>query len=429
MENFAEAATINAVACPACGLLCDDLSIERSTTGFLNVSKKNCAKSVAFFERPYKPSQPQIAGQASDLKAAIAEAIALLSKAKHPLISGLSTDIQGMRAVMNLAESASATIDHMNGKSSMRNLYVVQNSGWQVTTLTEVRNRVDLLVVVGTDIVSYFSRFFERMIWNSESMFDQDTSAREVVYLGGQNLDTSAGVSPKGVKPTVLPCDMDRLPEVTAALRALVSGKHLVATEVAGIAVSDLQKLAERMKAAKYSVVAWVASSLDIKHAELTIQNITGTVEKLNQTTRSSGLPLSGNDGDVGAYNTSSWISGYPFRSSYRRAHPDYDPYHYSTERMLEEHEADTMIWINSYNPDRLPPETDVPTIVIGHPAMKFKQTPAVFIPVATPGLDITGTQFRSDSSVALPLKKLRETGLPTLTEVLSAIEAGVLTV
>src|SRR5450830_436322 len=170
MENFAEAATINAVACPACGLLCDDLSIERSVTGSLNVVKKNCAKSVAFFERPYQPSQPQIAGQASDLKAAIAEAVALLSKAKHPLISGLSTDIQGMRAVMNLAESASATIDHMNGKSSMRNLYVVQNSGWQVTTLTEVRNRVDLLVVVGTDIVSYFSRFFERMIWNSESM-------------------------------------------------------------------------------------------------------------------------------------------------------------------------------------------------------------------------------------------------------------------
>src|SRR5450830_1508063 len=105
MENFAEAATINAVACPACGLLCDDLSIERSATGSLNVGslsvvKKNCAKSVAFFERAYEPRQPQIAGKESDLKTAIAEAISLLRKAKHPLISGLSTDIQGMRAVM-----------------------------------------------------------------------------------------------------------------------------------------------------------------------------------------------------------------------------------------------------------------------------------------------------------------------------------------
>ncbi|OAM52878.1 formylmethanofuran dehydrogenase subunit B [Methylovorus sp. MM2] len=426
MENFAQAATIDGVACPACGLLCDDLKIQRDEAGVLNVVEKKCAKSVAFFERPYREKSPQINGQPAKLEEAIAEAISLFKHAQHPLISGLSTDIYGMRAVMNLAETSNATIDHMNSKSSMRNLYVLQNSGWQITTLTEVRNRVDLLVVVGTDIVSYFSRFFERLIWNQESMFGQDTATREVVYLGGRDLDTSAGISPNGTKPTVLPCDKEKLPEVTAALRALISGKKLVASEVGGIAVSDLQKLADRLHAAKYSVLAWISSSLDISHAELTIQNITGTVEKLNQTTRSSGLPLSGNDGDVGSYNASSWISGYPFRSSYRRDYPDYDPYHYNTDSLLAEQEVDAMIWVNSYNPARLPPESDVPTVVIGHPAMQFKQQPAVFIPIAIPGLDSNGVQFRSDSSVALPLKQVRAASFPTLTEVLSAIEAGV---
>jgi len=426
MENLTQAATIDEVACPACGLLCDDLQIQRDAAGALSVVEKKCAKSVAFFERPYRPQSPTIAGKAVTLQEAIAEATRLFAQARHPLIGGLATDTHGMRAVMNLAETAGATIDHMNAKSSMRNLHVLQNSGWQITTLTEVRNRVDLLVVVGTDIVSYFSRFFERLVWNDETMFNQDTSAREVVYLGGQGLDTTPGISPKGVKPTVLPCDKERLPEVTAALRAIVAGKTLAASEVAGIAISDLQKLAERLQAAKYSVLAWVTSSLDIPHAELTIQNVTGIVEKLNQTTRSSGLPVSGNDGDVGAYNTSSWISGYPFRSSYRRNYPDYDPYHYETERLLAEHEADTLLWINSFNPARVPPESDTPTIVIGHPAMQFKKTPDVFIPVATPGLDSKGVQFRSDSSVALRLKQVRESAFPTLTEILSAIESGV---
>lgn len=417
--------TIEAVPCAACGLLCDDLSLERSSSGTLKVVSHGCAKSVAFFERATVAATPRIASRPATLAAAIARATELLCEAAHPLIAGLGTDIQGMRAVMNLAEKAGATIDHMNSTSSMRNLLVLQNSGWQITTLTEVRNRVDLLVVIGSDIVSYFPRFFERNIWNAQTMFGQDTTTREIVYLGGRNLDTSAGISPEGRQPSVLPCDVQRLPEVLAALRAILCGKRLTTTEVAGIETEALQKLAERLSAAKYSVIAWTASALDFPHAELAIQNIVGLVEKLNQTTRSSGLPLSGSDGDLGAYNTSTWISGYPFRSSYRRSYPDYDPYHYTTERMLAQDEADTLLWISSFSPERLPPNSTASTIVIGHPAMQLATEPAVFIPVAVPGIDCSGIQFRSDSSVALPLRQLRPSELPTLGQVLASIEAG----
>ena len=63
--------------------------------------------------------------------------------------------------------------------------------------------------------------------------------------------------------------------------------------------------------------------------------------------------------------------------------------------------------------------------MVIGHPEMKFEQEPAVFIPVAVPGIDCKRTQFRSDSSVSLPLQKLRDRALPTLSDVLSAIESS----
>jgi formylmethanofuran dehydrogenase subunit B len=431
MEHLSQAidlsspGTIEAVTCPACGLLCDDLSVERQADGALTVIKNPCAKGVKFFQYLPSTTQPRINGKPSDLQAAIAKATEILGAAKHPLLSGLGTDIQGMRAVMNLAEHAGATIDHMNGKSSMRNLLVMQNSGWQITTLTEVKNRVDLLLVVGTDIVSYFSRFFERNIWNPETMFGQDTSTREVIYLGGRDLDTSHGVSPKGVQPTVLPCDVEQLPEVLGVLRAILLGKNVIATEVAGIQVSELAKLAERLQAAKYSVVAWTASALDFPHAELAIQNIVGIVDKLNATTRSSGLPLSGNEGDVGAYNTSSWISGYPFRMSYRNDYPDYEPHHYATDRLLDENQVDAMVWISSFNPARLPPASKIPNIVIGHPNLALESEPDVFIPVAVPGIETKGIQFRSDSSVALPLKQLRATELPTLGDVLSAIEAG----
>jgi formylmethanofuran dehydrogenase subunit B len=48
-----------------------------------------------------------------------------------------------------------------------------------------------------------------------------------------------------------------------------------------------------------------------------------------------------------------------------------------------------------------------------------------VFIPVSTAGINHIGTMFRVDSSVSLPLGQLRNSSLPRLAEVMSAIEAA----
>jgi len=422
MEN-APAGAVENVTCPFCGLLCDDLTVERDVTGSLNVTKNGCQKSVTFFGRSPQAPSPRVGGKPVDIKKAVAKAAEILGNAKLPLFAGLGTEVQGMRAVMSLADKTGAALDHMNSDGFMRNIQVVQNSGWQVTTLTEVRNRVDLLVIVGTDIVSVFPRFFEREVWNKKTLFDQDTSKREVVYLGGRDIDTSAGVAPDGRHPDVLPCDLDCLPDVISALRALVSGKNLRAIEVAGIAMAELEKLAQRLATAKYSVVVWAAAPLHFPHAELTVQNITELVKTLNKTTRSSGLPLGGIEGDMNANQVSTWISGYPMRTSYARTYPEHDPYHFSTDRLLASGEADALLWVSSFNPDRTPPLANVPTVVFGHAHMQLEHEPDVFIPIGMPGADHKGIMFRTDNVVALPIQQLRDSTLPTLGAVLSAIE------
>lgn len=418
------ASTLEAITCPACGLLCDDIEIHRDAANQVKVSKNACQKSIQFFERRPQSTTPSIKGQSVSLAEAVKRAAELLKTANQPLFAGLGTEVQGMRSVLSLADKVGATLDHMNNYSSLRNTLVVQNSGWQVTTLTEVRNRVDLLVVVGTDIVSHNPRFFERNIWNKESMFGQDTASREVVYLGGQNINTQAGVSPNGKQPTVLPCDLNLLPEVVATLNAIVSGKKLAIAEVAGIKLADLENLAEKLKAAKYSVVTWVSSDLNIAHAELTVQSITELAIKLNAKTRSSGLPLGGSEGDYSVNQASTWTSGYPTRNRFARKHPEYDPYQFSTDKLLANDEADVLLWISSLNPDKTPPASKVPSIVIGHGNMNVKDAD-VFIPVGTPGIDHKGTMFRIDSSVSLPLSQLRSSELPSLSEVIAAIEAA----
>lgn len=426
MGSFSQQENYEDVTCPFCGLLCDDLSLATDSSGSLKVTKNGCPKSITFFERQPSAPSPRIKGNRVESIEAVRRAADILSSAKLPLIAGLGTEVQGMRAVMSLADKAGAVVDHMNSNGFMRNIQVIQNSGWQICTLTEVRNRVDLLLVVGTDIVSVFPRFFEREIWNKDTLFDQDTSQREIVYLGGRNIDTSAGTSPDGRKAEYLPCDLDRLPDVVAALRALVMGKLLQADKVAGLAMSDLHKLAERLKAAKYSVVAWAAAPLNFPHAELTVQNIAELVKELNKTTRSNGLPLGGIEGDMNANQVSTWISGYPMRTSYARTYPEHDPYHFSTDRLLASGEADALFWVSSFNPERTPPKTGLPTVVFGHPDMKFEQEPEVFIPVGLPGADHKGIMFRTDNVVSLPLDQLRTSKLPDLASVLAAIEKEV---
>lgn len=426
MGSFSQQESYEDVTCPFCGLLCDDLSLATDSSGNLKVTKNGCPKSITFFERKPSAPSPRIKGNKVELTEAAKRAAEILSSAKLPLIAGLGTEVQGMRAVMSLADKAGAVVDHMNSNGFMRNIQVIQNSGWQICTLTEVRNRVDLLVVVGTDIVSIFPRFFEREIWNKDTLFNQDTSRREVVYLGGRNIDTAAGTSPDGRKAEYLPCDLEKLPDVVAALRALVMGKPLQAAEVAGLPMGDLQKLAERLKAAKYSVVAWAAAPLNFPHAELTVQNIAELVKDLNKTTRSNGLPLGGIEGDMNANQVSTWVSGYPMRTSYARTYPEHDPYHFSTDHLLATGEADALFWISSFNPERTPPKTSLPTVVFGHPEMKFEQEPEVFIPIGLPGVDHKGVMFRTDNVVSLPLDQLRTSKLPELASVLAAIEKEV---
>jgi formylmethanofuran dehydrogenase subunit B len=110
-------------------------------------------------------------------------------------------------------------------------------------------------------------------------------------------------------------------------------------------------------------------------------------------------------------------------RTNFNRGYPDYDPYLSDTKRMLAADEVDTLLWISSFNVDRTPPKSNAKTVVLGRSGMTFEQEPDVFIPVGTPGIDHVGRAFRTDGAVSVPLRKLRDSGLPSTFDVLTAVE------
>ncbi|UZR27835.1 formylmethanofuran dehydrogenase subunit B [Methylococcus mesophilus] len=408
------------VPSPFCGIASDDLKVEVSGSS-VRVLANGDAVTIPGFELPVTDCAPRIAGKPVSLAEAVQRAATILRDARLPVFSGFGTDVNDTRAALSLIDKARGVFDQARAGGGVRNLLVLADSGWIATTLAEVKNRVEVLLVFGSDVEAAFPRFFERFVWNQETLFGQDPAKREVIYLG-RAPSGDAAASPDGRRPQVIECAPQHLPELAAALSALARGASLQAETAGGVPVAALQGVVDRLKRSSYSVVTWVAGQLDFPHADLTVQQVCQAVTALNKETRAAVLPLGGQDGDRTASQVCAWLTGYPTRVSFARGFPEYDPYLNDTARLLSEGEADALVWVSSLSVAP-PPAAELPTVVIGRSGMQFDKEPEVYIPVGVPGIDHAGHMYRCDNVVAMPLYPLRDCGLTSAAAALAAIE------
>jgi formylmethanofuran dehydrogenase subunit B len=329
-----------------------------------------------------------------------------------------------MRAVMALADRSGGIVDHALSEAQYRNFKILQSTGWTTTTLTEARNRADLFIIAGSDIHTLHPRFFERIVCPPDSMFEVTAPKRTVVFIG-KGLDRSGAKGARIGDVVTIGCKDEQAGDVVALLRARLRGFRIKHSKIDGVKLAEIDALAERCRSAKYGVVVWAPPALNFPFAELAVEQFTGLVRDLNLTIRFAGLALGGAEGAITAGAVCTWISGYPLRVSYASGAPDYDPYRWAIGRMVKDDEGDLLVWTASISPELSPPQTKVPTVVLGTPGLKLAGTPAVFIPIGTPGLDHAGRLIRVDNVVSLPLKDLGRSDLPSAAGVLSAIEAA----
>lgn len=417
------AETYSHVTCLFCGLHCDDLEITR-TGQALKVTKNGCGRGKSGFERPFVAARPRVAGQPVTLGEAIAAAAARIRAARLPAYGGLATDVDGVRAIMSIADKSRGVVDHALSEAQGRNIKVLQTSGWFMTTLTEARNRADLFIIA-SDVHKFHGRFFERIVCAEKSMFADTPAKRTIVFLG-EGYDTSAATGPRIGDVVHINCKPERIGEVLSALRTLHRGAPLSADEIAGVPKAQLEDLLARCHKANYGVVTWVPPGLNFPNADLTVHQICEFVKDLNVTQRFAGLSLGGNFGAATAASVATWQSGFPLRVSFATGAPHYDPELYALPKLIQSNQTDCVVWLSSFTADLVPPESNIPTVVLGSHDMSFAKEPDVFIPVGTPGIDHRGQIVRCDNVVSLPLKNLeRGAGLPSSVDVLAAIEAA----
>lgn len=366
--------------CPYCPLLCDSFRLESLDPPRLAGS--DCARALqGLAAQQQLTARPQIDGQDATPDAAAAAAARLLGQSRQPLFGGLATDVAGARALYRLAAEHGAILDAAGGAALMHGLRALQDRGSFTTTLAEVHERADLIVCVTGSPQARYPEIWRRC----------------------------------GDKPRVelAPGDLHRR---VATLAALVAGRTVRDPD------PELVDLAARLHAARYAVLLWDAVALP-EHGSLIVEALNRIVATLNRRTRAAMLPLAGADGAATVNQVHTWLSGLPLRT---RAGPrglEHEPLRHDAQRLLRDGDVDLLLWVSSFGPEPAPPATGLPLILIGR-QVPPGCTPAVFIPVSTPGVGADGHLFRTDGVVLMPLHRVRDEALPTTAEAVDAIRS-----
>lgn len=405
--------------CPFCSLLCDDIDVQGERN--LRVTSTRCPKARQGFEQKTVRIDPHMDGCPVTLEAAVARAAQILAKSRQPLISGLGTDIKGCRAALALAERCRAAVDHMHGEAMARNLRIMQQRGWILTTLAELKNRADCIVMVGTNAVDEFPRFFERFVWDQPSLSGLRANQRHIAYIG-HALDTVQGRAPSGRAPAVLDCNGAEIADVLTRLRLRIAAPPAASvTRGRKRNATPIDRLAQQIGSAHYAVFVWSPGDLG-NHVEAVVNQLCLLLSELNRRQRAAGVVLGGNDGGVSAVNACTWQTGFPLRVNFATGMPVYDPVLHAQDMMLGAGAADALLWISSFSARQVPAAASVPTIVLSRPSRRLASGSTVYIPVGTPGVDHAGNLLRTDGVVALPLHRLRNPVAPSVADVLTMI-------
>jgi formylmethanofuran dehydrogenase subunit B len=404
----------SAFVCPFCGLLCDDLPIPAAITDATALGRKLqalCPRAAAGVEAlagSPTMSPARIDGREASLDAAIGEAARRLRAARRPVIAGLAGDVQSARAALALGDRIGARMIHCNQYAAQRNLFAVQSRGALTTTLAEVRQRAEMIVLIGKQPWRNFPRLFDRLLSDRPAFADR--SKRRLILLGASSPPTPA----RDIAIESVHCGGLDLLDCVSLLRASRRGLPLPTTTPDAIA-----RLAERMSACAYGVVVWAAGDLDMDGGDFLVEQLHQLVIELNGSTRWAALPLAGNEGDLTANAVSTWQTGFALPIEFGGPGVRYDPF-------PDYADADLIVWLGAIPGSStvcLPgSDPDLPRIVLGTAAVAPQD--GVFIAVATPGVSSSGHLVRTDGVITLYAPAMLPSSLPTAATVIERIGA-----
>ena len=123
-------------------------------------------------------SFPMIKGKVVDLKEAISEINKILTTSSSIHIDGMDCDVSSIDKALRFAEKKKCSINHKSYEK-INNLYITfQKFGGSLVSFNELKNRSDFILLVGSDEISLFHEFLEKLKWKKEKV------KKSIFFLG-----------------------------------------------------------------------------------------------------------------------------------------------------------------------------------------------------------------------------------------------------
>lgn len=412
------------VACTACGCVCDDVRItwEGSTP---RVSPP-CPLAERWMAQAARVPGDEFAcalvrGRRVSVAEGVRAAAELLRASVSPLVYGLSSSsTPGQRAAVELADRLGAIIDTSASNCHGPSILALQQVGESTCSLGEIRNRCDVVVYWGSNPVESHPRHLERYGPHGWAGLREPDLRRSLVVVDCAETETARLANL--FVPVPAGTDFD----VLWTLRALVTGREVRASDVAGVSVSVLRDLAARLMASR-SVAFYFGRGLaagPIGH--LHVQALLLLARDLHRHTRAYVRRMRVYGDVTGADTVLCWQTGYPFSVNLQRGFPRYAPGEFSADHLLRERHVDAAVVVGTdsfptLSADARAAVCDMPTILLDAPTAPIQFEPTVRFHVGTYGIHHAGTAYRMDE-VPIPLHPFLPATLPSDEAVLTAI-------
>ncbi len=323
-----------------------------------------------------------IDGEAVSVEHAVQAAAELLSGARLPVITGLQTDMAGIKAAVRLAIDAGGVIDHAQSADIYPLIEALRDAGMMLGAPSEVRRRADRVLIVGADAFAA-SPDLPAYLFSSGPDLGQATrgSTRQAIWLGAPK--DGVGL-PSSVSIEAVPCDDADLVDALAMLRAAVSGHRFGKGPLPATSVGAL---ADLLKGTGFGCAIFAPRTL----GAIGVEMLAGLVADLNAKTRFTSLPVFVAGQAYAAAQAVTWMVGTPLRTSFARGVAEHDPELFEAGRLVTSGEADCAVVVSGLagvavaEPDW---SGAVPTIAITAQSSAWTNPPKIGFRIAEAGAD-----------------------------------------
>jgi formylmethanofuran dehydrogenase subunit B len=305
------------LTCAGCGLLCDDVTVERS--GDTVRLQPPCGLGAEWFsERIRQPDEARgaaatVGGQPADVDTALARAAEILRAARRPLLYGFEgATVEDARAAVALADRLGALVATADVGGAWPGAPAVALRGASTPPRGEIRDRSQRVVIWREDPQSTHPRLLSRLGFGGDSP-SRPRAGRTLLVIDDRDTDTAQRADAQLRWPA------DRDLEALSAVHVLQRNLPLLDRDLA----PELEGLLERLVAVPHVAFVYGGGLSAGPGGQRRLLALHELVRALSHDRHVVTLELPSAAGTRGAGDVLAWQTGYAPNVDLASGHPE----------------------------------------------------------------------------------------------------------